>query len=148
MSKHNIHFNMFNLKFLDDSWVNKNIPHNFIKSNFHKIRNEIEIYFKNNNDDLSRMIQILKLDGLNMRIISYYCHNDKKEWYNDICCKYDVFYGYGTPLTCFIRKNKIFLEEYEIYTTFMSLIFFMEYFKANIHNEILNNYDDIYKRGK
>ena len=75
----------------------------FLKENIRRILKEVSEYFVDNPNNFTILCNLLDLDGdgINLRLIDYYCHKYKKEWYISLCIKYHVSYCYASILTCF-----------------------------------------------
>lgn len=121
----------------------------FIKANIRKIIKEVSEYFVDNPNNFIILCNLLDLngDGINLRLIDYYCHKHKKEWYKSLCKKYHVLYCYASILTCFITgdKIKVFIDNNFTELTIPNLIFYKHLFEDNIYTQINNNQEKIIK---
>jgi hypothetical protein len=121
----------------------------FLKENIRKIIKDVSEYFVDNPNNFIILCNLLDLDGdgINLRLIDYYCHKYKKEWYISLCRKYHVSYCYASILTCFITGGKIkaFIDNNSTELTIPNLIFYKHLFEDNIYTQIKNNQEKIIK---
>jgi hypothetical protein len=114
----------------------------FLKENLKNIIDDISLYFVNHFDYFVILCNLLNLEGINLKIIDFYCHKYEKKWYISLCLsKYKVKYHYAPLLTCFIIGNKIdvLLKDKSIICTFLNLIFYKHLFEDGIYDKIINN---------
>lgn len=119
--------------------------YSIIKRNLNEIIKELARYFVNNFDRFLTLSKLLNLEGINLRIIDYYCHKFKKEWYQKLCQKYGTGYSYMPALTCFLigEKIKVNIKNLYIELTFTNLIFYKHLFEDGLYGDILFKQDYI-----
>ena len=133
--------------------------HSYIRPNLDNIIKDVSEYFSNNINNYLIMKDLIDgalgpiinininnntseiLNDISLRMIDYYCHEYEKEWYRNMCLKYKLSYNFMSPLSCFIRGNKIkvLLKDNAIELSFTNLIFYKHLFEDKIYEKISLN---------